>query len=63
MLTANVKAFIGDDSGATAIEYGLIAMLVCLAVIGSFMLVGNALINLYDNGTAELLAEQAAKIP
>ena len=63
MLKAYLGAFIRDESGATAIEYGLVAMLVCLAIVGSFTLVGNALLNLFDNGTAEVLAAQTANIP
>ena len=30
-----IKVFLKDTSGATAIEYGLIAALVCVAIIGA----------------------------
>lgn len=42
MLT-KLKRFVGDESGATAIEYGLIATLIALAVITTVGLVGNNL--------------------
>lgn len=60
---AKVWSFIADETGATAIEYGLLAMLAGIAIIGSFNLVGNALLNLFDNGTAGTLANQTNKIP
>ncbi|WP_108398736.1 Flp family type IVb pilin [Devosia submarina] len=63
MLMAFIQAFIDDESGATAIEYGLIAMLTCLLAIASFTLVGEAVVKLFDNGTAEVIAEQTSKIP
>jgi pilus assembly protein Flp/PilA len=62
MFRAKVRTFIADETGATAIEYGLLAMLAALGIIGSFTLVGNALVNLFDNGTAGTLADQTAKI-
>ncbi len=37
------KAFCNDDSGATAIEYGLIAALVSVAAIGALTTMGNTL--------------------
>ncbi len=33
--------FLKDTNGATAIEYGLIAMMVCLAAIGGITAVGS----------------------
>ena len=32
--------FLADDSGATAIEYGLIAALIAIALIGAFVALG-----------------------
>ncbi|NIR45888.1 MAG: Flp family type IVb pilin [Gemmatimonadetes bacterium] len=37
------KHFCGDESGATAIEYGLIAALVSVAAIGALTTMGNSL--------------------
>ena len=39
-----LKKFWQDDSGATAIEYGLIATLIVVAVIAGISAVGNATI-------------------
>ena len=38
-----VKSFLQDESGATAIEYGLIAGLVSVAAIGALTLMGGSL--------------------
>jgi pilus assembly protein Flp/PilA len=35
--------FLRDDSGATAIEYGLIAALIAVVIIGAVQLVGSNL--------------------
>ena len=64
MLTGKIRLFLQDQSGATAIEYGLLAMLTCLAMIVSFALVGNQVIALFDHGgMAGVLADQTATIP
>jgi pilus assembly protein Flp/PilA len=63
MLMARIKAFASDESGATAIEYGLIAGLVAVAIIGSFSVLGNSLIGLFNTQTANVIAEQTAIIP
>ncbi len=41
------KQFCGDESGATAIEYGLIAALVSVAAIGALTTMGNSLKSLF----------------
>ena len=38
-----VSRFVKDESGATAIEYGLIAALVAVAIVGGLSLLGPAL--------------------
>lgn len=38
-----VKTFIKDESGATAIEYGLLAALISVVAIAAFRLVGTNL--------------------
>ena len=38
-----LKLFCGDESGATAIEYGLIAALVSVAAISALTTMGNSL--------------------
>ena len=38
-----IKRFLKDEEGVTAIEYGLIAALIAVAIIGTVMAVGTAL--------------------
>lgn len=38
-----IKKFVKDESGATAIEYGLIAALMAVVVIAAFAVLGPAL--------------------
>ena len=53
MTTFNLKTltarFTKDDSGATAIEYGLIAGLVAVAIITALSLLGTSLDNLFSD--------------
>ena len=42
------KLFCDDDSGATAIEYGLIAALVSIAAITAMTSLGTAVSNTFD---------------
>lgn len=44
-----VKTFAEDESGATAIEYGLIAALISVAVIGAVSMVGEELGNVFNS--------------
>jgi pilus assembly protein Flp/PilA len=48
-LAQRVTGFAGDDSGATAIEYALIAAFISIAIIGSASSVGSALIDNFYN--------------
>jgi pilus assembly protein Flp/PilA len=50
-----IRRFLKDDSGATAIEYGLIAALVSVAIIGMLSLLGNNL-----NATFKAVADNLA---
>lgn len=47
MLT-KLRTFFVDDSGATAIEYGLIAALVSVAAIGALTTMGDALTDMFN---------------
>ncbi len=42
-MTKFAKRFLQDESGATAIEYGLIAALIAVVIIGGAGLLGNNL--------------------
>jgi pilus assembly protein Flp/PilA len=49
-----VKSFLKDESGATAIEYGLIAGLVSVAAIGALQLMGTSLVDIFTVVQTEL---------
>ncbi|MBU1335500.1 MAG: Flp family type IVb pilin [Devosia sp.] len=60
-----LKSFIADETGATAIEYGLLAGLIAVAVIVSFVTLGDSLFNLMATGpgaAGNVIAAQTAKI-
>ncbi len=44
-----LSQFVNDESGATAIEYGLIAALVSIAAIGALTAVGTQLTNTFNS--------------
>jgi pilus assembly protein Flp/PilA len=54
-----VKSFLSDDSGATAIEYGLIAGFISVFIVTGLMLVGPALGGLYDSIASRIVAALA----
>lgn len=49
-----VSKFIKDESGATAIEYGLIAALIAVVIIGAVTALGNGLSGTFGQVTAQL---------
>lgn len=49
-----IAKFKKDESGATAIEYGLIAALISVAIIGGSTAVGSSLNNLFSGISGEL---------
>ena len=49
-----ITSFIEDQSGATAIEYGLIAALVSVAAIGAMTSLGNSLDSMFTAVASEL---------
>ncbi len=49
MLKKKIAAFVKDESGATAIEYGLIAAATGLALVATMPYIHNSLINLFNN--------------
>ena len=53
-----IKTFLTDDSGATAIEYGLIAALVSVAAIGTLTTLGSSLDTIF--GVADSALTTAA---
>ncbi len=53
MLT-KLMVFLKDDSGATAIEYGLIAALVAVAAITAMTELGDGLVTIFETVASEL---------
>ncbi len=49
-----IRKFAKDESGATAIEYGLIAALVSVAAIAALRGMGESLSNLFSTVSGEL---------
>jgi pilus assembly protein Flp/PilA len=49
-----LKRFVDDDSGATAIEYAIIAGLIFLVIIGAVTVVGTKLTNTFNEVSANI---------
>ena len=47
-LIQSIRSFIRDEDGAAAIEYGLIAALIAIAIIVGATLLGNSLDGLFN---------------
>ena len=61
-----LQAFLKDESGATAIEYGLIASLVSIAMIAAVMNLGDSIDRVYaqvNDNMAVAAAIPAAETP
>ncbi|MGH6947804.1 MAG: Flp family type IVb pilin [Kiloniellales bacterium] len=58
MLTV-IRSFLKDESGATAIEYGLIAALVSVAAIVALGAMGDALVVIFETVKSELTSAAA----
>jgi len=50
-----IKKFAIDESGATAIEYGLIATLVAIGIISATSLLGNAVQTMFNDTADEVV--------
>jgi pilus assembly protein Flp/PilA len=53
-MTSFARRFLVNNSGATAIEYGLIAALIAVVCIGAFSRLGNSLKTKFTNVTSAL---------
>ncbi len=60
MCIANLRRFAADESGATAVEYGLVAFLVSIATMVAFSALGAAVNGLFTgiSGSLTNLASQ-----
>jgi pilus assembly protein Flp/PilA len=50
-----VRDFLRDDTGATAIEYGLIVAVLSLAIVGGVGTAANALVFLWSDNNSRLV--------
>jgi pilus assembly protein Flp/PilA len=49
-----IVAFINDEEGASAIEYGLLAALIALAIIGGATVLGKNINNLFNSAASQI---------
>jgi pilus assembly protein Flp/PilA len=50
-----IRRFLGDGSGATAIEYGLIATLIALAILGSLGATGTSVGDIWNDNANRVI--------
>ena len=53
-MTTLLARFLNDESGATAIEYGLIAALISVAIISAATTLGSNIANTFNNVAQKL---------
>lgn len=61
-----IGRFLQNESGTTAIEYALIGTIIAVALVATFAVMGNTLINLFGagaGGASDAIANQVTKIP
>ncbi len=51
----SIAEFFGDETGATAIEYGLIAALISVGMLGALDSMGNEIANMWSYVSSEYL--------
>ena len=60
---STMKNLLKDESGATAIEYGLIAALVSVAAIGALTAMGTSLTTIFGEVSTQLDSAVAPAVP
>ena len=58
-----LKQFIHDESGATAIEYGLIAALISVSLIAGYTAIGDSLNSQWQETSSTIDAAGSAYLP
>ena len=53
-MRAKLLKLLKDDTGATAIEYGLIGALIAVAAIGAFTAVGSSLTGIFNTVAGDM---------
>ena len=56
IMTKIFRTFVSDESGVTAIEYGLIAALVAVAAISAFTTLGTKLSSVFTGISTKMVA-------
>ncbi len=51
--------FAGAKLGATAIEYGFLAALIAIAMLGALTMLGDSLVTIFDGITSDVTAAEA----
>jgi pilus assembly protein Flp/PilA len=55
-LISILQRLVGEDEGATMVEYGLMVVLIAIAAVGSVAIFGSALEQLYQNILDDIVA-------
>ena len=58
-----LKQFLRDESGATAIEYGLIAALISVSIIAGYTAIGNSLNDQWSDTSSAIDAAGSDYLP
>ena len=58
-----LKQFLHDESGASAIEYGLIAALISVSIIAGYTAIGNSLTSQWQDVSSTIDAAGSAYLP
>ena len=58
-----LKQFLRDESGATAIEYGLIAALISVSILAGFKAIANGLNGQWSTTSSEINAAGSDYLP
>ena len=53
-MISTLKTFMKDENGATAIEYGLIAALVAVAIVGALTTLGGSLTTMFGTVNSDI---------
>ena len=56
MIAKTLRRLLGNRKGGTAIEYGLIAALIVLTMVGAFIELANTTTNMWNNVNAKVVA-------
>jgi pilus assembly protein Flp/PilA len=51
MLMQTIRRFASDQSGATAIEYALLATIIAIGLVATLTVVGDSIANMFGSGT------------